>query len=107
VYQLIPTYSLGIWQKNPNAKTLHYFGRPGLPVQPRVNAWQFAEPDGSMKPDDAAALDPGILYNPLESHQPTGIVIKPLREIDPVMTHDPGPATRAWPDIPLPLQRKP
>lgn len=44
-----------------------------------------------MSPEQAAAIDQGILFNPDETRVPAGIVISPLRDVDPAMVHDPGP----------------
>lgn len=43
-------------------------------------------------PEQSAAIDQGILFNPPQKRVPAGIVIKPLRDVDPAMIHDPGPA---------------
>lgn len=44
-----------------------------------------------MSPEQAAAVDQGILFNPAETHTPAAIVITPLHNVDPAMIHNPGP----------------
>ena len=90
IYSLIPNDSLylGKFLQKKNILTLPgktwLRHKDGLTVVPQ-SLLDIKELDAA----EAAAIDPGILYNPEESRQPAGIVIFPRKEIDPKMLVDP------------------
>ena len=52
--------------------------------------WRNSVPDAESRrlASEAAAVDPGILYNPIETRQPAGIVMIPQKEVDAEMIHE-------------------
>ncbi len=107
LYRISPDDTTGIWKKDMQKSPFVLFKgtpSPALPGGKTLYRWL---PEAEKNAREAAAIDPGILYNPSERQQPAGIVIRPLRDIDPRMTIDPGPARQADPlKAPAP-QRKP
>ena len=95
VYFLSPNDSTILWKESPKKGLYQLFPRSGKEAPSGLKLYENYLTDEAVqnKVKEASSMDPGIIFNPPQQHQPAGIVIFPEHDIDPEMIIDLEPFT--------------